>query len=103
MEWPCWKVPGPRKLPEKVRRELVFQFRLEPARVAALRYLERQGMFAGRSVRHVRIFDPALTSTETDAIRHYEQVEGRCVLFEGWLEMDGTPCLKPVRMEALRS
>jgi len=97
MEWMFWRGPGPRKLPGTVRRDLVAQFRIDPDRVAGLRYLERRGAFAGRPVRLVRIFDPAIGSMDLTAIKHFEQLEERSVLFEGWLEMNGTPCLKDVR------
>lgn len=97
MEWMFWKAPGPWQLPARVKKDLVAQFRMGPERVAALQYVERPGMFAGRPVRYVRIFDPALIQMDPGAITHYEQVAGRAVLFEGWFEMSGIPVLNDVR------
>lgn len=99
MGWPLRNEPWPRKLSDKLRKELVAQFGIEPGRAVELRYVQGHGTFDGRPVLFVRIFDPLL-DTDMDAIKHYEQAEGSCVMFEGWLEMDGTPSLKDVRQTA---
>ena len=89
--------PWPRKLPKKLREDLVEHFHLYPSLVSGLRYVRRLGTFAGRDVRYVRVFDPALVRDDPMDVRHYEQAHDAFVLFEGYLESDGTPRLKDMR------
>ena len=83
-----------RELNQAVRKQLTSEFHIGPASLAKLRGLEMNGQFAGRKVRHVRIFDAALISNEDASKLKYQDLQGikypGALRFEGYTESNGT-------------
>lgn len=95
------RTPGPRPLPPEVRQALVSRFYVAQDRVKQLLCIEREGRYAGRPVRYVRVFDPSLVCGESATIRQFEDAVGRCLQFEGRLEKQRPPRLKDLRVSLL--
>lgn len=96
MEWKFWD-RSPRVLPVSVTDALVSQFRLESPALDKLSLLLKSGTFAGRSVRLIRVFDPALLGDGGATTKRFEDLQEtsrrKAVLFEGHIEKEGTVIL----------
>ncbi len=94
------KTTGPKALPPALRGEIVSRFYVDAERSLELRYLDREGHYAGQPVRYVRIFDPGLVN-DPNAIQRYEDISGPCLLFEGRIAKSGAAKLRDRRMGIL--
>ena len=72
-------------------KELVFRFPLEPDVVSTMRCATRDGHSAGRSVRYLPMFDPALLSKGFSGIPRYDDLatHKQALLFGGPVEKGG--------------
>ena len=88
MRWQFWKRPRNGKLPERVRKALETQFRLDAQTLDRLCCVGKASRFVGRPVRYIRIFDRSLVQKRGKAIRGYADVMARkeALLFEGHIE-----------------
>lgn len=88
-----WRKEGSRELPQNIRRSLVSQFRADAFEIINLRYMEKTSRYTGRRVRYIRIFDRTLIPSNGDkAPRIYHDLDQHedAILFEGYIEKDGT-------------
>ena len=90
MWWQFWQSSGPTLVPTKVQKTLEYQFGLSSEAIAELRYVEKSGLYAGRRVKYVRIFDPSLN--ESKGVGKYEDLttSKEYLLFEGHVEKKGS-------------
>jgi hypothetical protein len=91
MQWLFWQHPVPQKLSDRVKKSLIAEFPLDPQVVDKMLSMSKKGRFAGRQVRYMRIFDPALVQESEAATLTYDnlqraQVHGKSLLFEGHTE-----------------
>jgi hypothetical protein len=97
---------GAKALPDKVRQTLISRFRLDDDQTTRLRYMEKRGHFAGRQVRFLRVFDPALIPSGSEKLPQAFNDLGayrQAVLFEGQIEKDGIVHLVDNRPRGLSS
>lgn len=102
MKWiPTLMKPKAVGLPPIIAQKLVSQFRVEPDILGRMRMVEKRGQFAGRSVRWIRIFDPALI-TESPVVRRYDDLANLtdAIQFEGQIENGGYILLKDKRLRS---
>jgi len=96
MEWKFWD-RSPRVLPVSVTSALASQFRLELPALDKLSLLQKSGTFAGRAVRLIRVYDPALLGDRGATTKRFEDLQEpsrrKAVLFEGHIEKEGTVVL----------
>lgn len=90
MWWQFWQSSGPTLVPNRVAKALTSQFGLSTEAIAELRYVEKPGLYAGRRIKYVRIFDPSLN--ESKGVGRYEDMttSKECLLFEGHVEKKGS-------------
>lgn len=88
-----WTSSGPRQLTAGLRNELGSLFDVGPESLDKLRFMGKNGKYAGRSVEFIRVFDPAFLSTGGATSLKYEHLHGvsdrRLLRFEGHIEKDG--------------
>jgi hypothetical protein len=67
--------------------------------IDTLRLFERGGKCAGRRVSKVRVYDPAQTETQQDAVTKYAHLDAEpgAIWFSGHVEQDGKVYLRDVR------
>ncbi len=89
MDWQFWKRSSG-GVSDSVRKALVGQYKLDEGLISRLRGVEKGGHYAGRVVRHVRVFDPTLLGNGS-TVRRYEDLDAHkaAILFEGHVEKDG--------------
>jgi hypothetical protein len=96
MEWKFWD-KSPRPLPGSVIDALVSQFSLTSPALDKLSLLQKAGHFAGRAVRDIRVYDPALLGDGGATTKRFEDLQEpsrrKAVLFEGHIEKEGTVVL----------
>lgn len=96
MKWKFWDRFS-QVLPPSVTNSLVSQFRLELPALGKLSLLQKAGAFAGRPVRLIRVYDPALLGDGGAATKRFDDLQepGRrkAVLFEGHIEKEGSVVL----------
>jgi hypothetical protein len=101
MEWKFWD-KSPQVLPGSVIDALVSQFRLGLPALDKLSLLQKAGTFAGRSVRLIRVYDPALSGDGGATTKRFEDLQEpsrrKSVLFEGHIEKEGTVVLLDRRL-----
>ena len=102
-----WKASKPRVVTQAINRHLTSEFGLGSELLAKLCMLEKNGKFANRRVRMVRVFDPELVSTGETSKLKFEDLKGngneKALRFEGRFEKDGTLFLSDRRPEAVSS
>ena len=83
---------GGREISPEMQKVLATEFHLESEVTARLQFAQKKGKYAGRSVRHICIFDPTVVlDQEGSAITFDEVVKQQVgVLFIGYIEKDGT-------------
>ena len=100
-----WKASKPRVVTQAINRHLTSQFGLGSELLAKFWMLEKNGKFANRRVRMVRVFDPELVSTGEASTLKYDDLKGtgneKALRFEGRFERDGTLFLSDRRPEAV--
>ncbi|MDA1271981.1 MAG: hypothetical protein O3A93_12110 [Chloroflexi bacterium] len=88
-----WTGSKSQELTQAVRANLESEFKVGPESLAKLSSLEKNGKFAGRKVRFIRIFDPALISNSDGSklkYQDFQETEDREALrFEGHIELNG--------------
>ena len=91
MSWKFGK-GGVRGVSPEMQKVLSTQFHQDSEVTAKLRYVQKQGKYAGRPVRHICIFDPkVVVKPENSSITFDEVVKQHVgVLFVGYIEKDGT-------------
>jgi hypothetical protein len=87
------------KLPEKVRSEIISQFNIDGPQVDQLRCLEKKGVYAGRPVKYLRVFDPTRAPNTGKGSLKYDDVKasGEASFFEARLEQNGSIYLTDLR------
>jgi hypothetical protein len=87
------------KLPEKVRTEIISQFHLDGPQADQLRCLEKKGVYAGRPVKYLRVFDPGRVSDVGKGGLKYDDMKtsSDASLFEARLEQNGAVYLTDLR------
>jgi hypothetical protein len=85
-----WIGSKSRELTGAIRTNLVSEFHLGPESLAKLSALETNGKFAGRKVRFIRIFDPALLANGNASTLKYQDLQEpgdrQALRFEGHIE-----------------
>lgn len=88
-----WTGSKSRGLTEAIRTNLISEFHVGPESLAKLSALETNGKFAGRKVRLIRVFDPALVSNRIASSLKYQDLQEagdrESLRFEGHIEMNG--------------
>ena len=88
-----WTSSKPRRLTDALRGNLVSQFHLGAESLEKLRFVGKNGKYAGRGVQFVRIFDPSLIASGGAAILKYQDLQEAAnrgpLRFEGHIERDG--------------
>lgn len=94
-----------KKLPERVRSEIISQFHMDEPQVDQLRCLEKKGVYAGRQVKYIRVFDPTRASDTRKGGPKYEDVKAssEANFFEARLEQNGSIYLTDTRAEQVKS
>ena len=93
MPWQFWhRDRRPAHLGPELRRTVASRFGLRLAEVESLTCIERRGLYAGRPVKHLRIYDENLLNGSAKAVEAYEDLSSQpqAVLFEGHVEGDGS-------------
>jgi hypothetical protein len=87
------------KLPEKVRSEIISQFQMDGPQVDQLRCVEKKGVYAGRSVKYLRVFDPTRAPENSKGGLKYDNVKASWEgsFFEARLEQNGSIYLTDLR------
>ena len=82
---------GEREITADIGAALFREFSLENQAIANLRFVDKQGKYAGRSVRHICIFDPkALPHSEKSSFTYDEVVSHQDgVVAIGYIDKDG--------------
>lgn len=90
-----------RELNQEMRTYLSSEFHVGPESIAKLRGLEKNGQFAGRKVRYVRIFDASLVSNGDGSKLKYQDFQAinhrGHLRFEGYTDSNGTVYLTDQR------
>ena len=91
--------PKASKLPEKVRSKITSQFQIDGSQVDQLRCLEKKGVYAGRPVKYMRVFDPTRAHNTGKGGLKYDDVKAysEASLFEVRLEQNGSIYLTDTR------
>ena len=101
MDWRFWSKTAPRLLPLAVKKAAVSQFHIDEAAADKLRCVGKSGEFAGRRVRHIRLYDPESVSNNAGNSVGYAELDTRAdrkaLKFEGHIEKDGTVYLSDRR------
>ncbi len=96
MSWKFWEKSGSMELSPRMKTFLAEELECNAAQSTKLRYMEQSGKYSGRSVKYVRVFDPALTVGTLS----YDEIAPSAI-FDGRLEDDGTPFLKLPRKDGV--
>ena len=93
------------KLPEKVRNEIISQFHIEGSQADQLRCVGKKGVYAGRPVKYMRVFDPTRVPNTGKGGLKYDDVKTtwEASLFEVRLEQNGSIYLTDMRPGKLNS
>ncbi len=91
MRWQFWQRRVDANLPDRIRRTLAVDFKLDPQYLDGLRHAERSGKFSNRKAKHVRVYDPALLASATKRVQRYEDLDNHAeaILFEGHIDRFG--------------
>ena len=104
MKMMFWKASKPRGVSQAINRHLASEFGLGSELLAKLWMLEKDGKFSNRSVRMIRVYDPALVSTGEASSLKFDDLKGngneKALRFEGRFEKDGTLYLTDRRPKA---
>ena len=99
-----WKASKPVLVTKAINSHLTSEFGLGSELLAKLRMLEKNGRFASRRVRMVRVFDPELVSTGEASELKYNDFNGNgnkeALRFEGRFEQNGTLFMSDRRPKA---
>jgi hypothetical protein len=78
-------------MPSSVQMVLQSQYNLDREAMRSLRCKERDGNFAGRPVRYIRIYDPSQYTGRGKRIRGYHDLDRNKegILFEGYVDKKG--------------
>ena len=102
-----WKASKPLLVTKVINRHLTSEFGLGSELLAKLCMLDKNGKFANRRVRMVRVFDPELVSTGETSKLKFEDLKGtgneKALRFEGRFEKDGTLFMSGRRPKAVSS
>jgi hypothetical protein len=87
------------KLPEKVRSEIISQFHMDEPLVDQLRCLEKKGVYAGRPVKYMRVFDPTRVTNAGKGGLKYDDMKAssEAKVFEVRVEQNGAIYLTDMR------
>ena len=82
---------GKREITPEVGAVLLKEFEVDRQTIANLRFVDKQGKYAGRSVRQICIFDPEAAPHTENSSSTYDEVMSHQmgVLFVGYIEKDG--------------
>ncbi|MCI0440247.1 MAG: hypothetical protein L0177_14120, partial [Chloroflexi bacterium] len=91
MRWQFWQHSEQAKIPDRIRRTLAVDFKLDPQYMDELRHMERSGKFSNRKAKHVRVYDPALVASTPKRVQRYEDLDNHteAILFEGHIDRFG--------------
>lgn len=82
--------PKPRAVPESVRSALREKLGIDARQLDLFRAVERTGNYAGRKVRHIRVYDPAAVNGASGKITYALLDQHKnAVVFEGHFEKNG--------------
>lgn len=86
-----WQSSGPRPLTEALKFEVMDRFRLDESQAGKLCFIDKNGKFAGRSAKLVRIYDRDLLHGEESGITKHDHMDDECqaIVFEGHTEGSG--------------
>lgn len=89
-----WTGSKSQELPQAVRKFLISEFHLVTESLTKLCVLGKNGKSAGRRVRLIRVFDPALLSgIQVSKLKYHNLQEPKyrnALIFEGHIETHGT-------------
>ena len=90
---------GGRGVTPEMQKVLSSQFHLDSEVTAKLQFVHKQGKYAGRSVRHICIFDPTVVLGPDNLSVTFDEVVNQQagVLYVGYIEKDGTVFLSSKR------
>jgi hypothetical protein len=93
------------RLPEKVRSEIISEFQMNGPQVDQLRCVGKKGVYAGRPVKYMRVFDPTRVPEMGKGSPKYDDVKTswEASLFEVRLEQNGSIYLTDMRPGKLNS
>ena len=83
---------GGREVTPEMQKVLSTEFHLDSEAAAKLQFVQKQGKYAGRPVRHICIFDPAVVLNPESSSITFDKVVNRQVgvLYIGYIEKSGT-------------
>lgn len=82
--------PKPRAVPESVRSALREKLGVDARHLDKLKALERNGNYAGRKVRYIRVFDPAALNGAGAKVTYASLDQNKnALVFEGHFEKNG--------------
>lgn len=78
-------------IPSSIQTVLQSQYNLDREAMRSLRCKERDGNFAGRPVRYIRVYDPSQYASRGKRIRSYHDLDRNKegILFEGYVDKQG--------------
>lgn len=80
----------PKAVPEAIRSALREKLGSDSRQLDQCQALERSGRYAGRKVRHVRVFDPRLLKGLTGPVSYAVlDAQKAAIIFEGHFEQNG--------------
>jgi hypothetical protein len=80
----------PKAVPEAIRSALREKLGTDSRQLDQCQALERGGRYAGRKVRHVRVFDPRLLKGLTGPVTYVAlDTQKAAIVFEGHFEQNG--------------
>lgn len=82
--------PKPKAVPEAIRSALREKLGSDARQLDQCQALERNGRYAGRKVRHIRVFDPRLLKGLTGPVSYAAlDTQKAAIVFEGHFEQNG--------------
>ena len=82
--------PKPKAVPESVRSALREKLGIEARQLDQLRAIERNGNYAGRKVRYIRVYDPSALNGAAGKVNYaLLDKQAKAVVFEGHFEKNG--------------
>lgn len=81
---------GPSPVPANVSSAIQNKLKISPEELGNLRSVEREGHYAGRKVRFIRVFDPRLVANGSPKVNFVDLAKTpAAILFEGHIEKSG--------------
>lgn len=81
---------GPSPIPTGVRTAIQDKLKISADELSHLRSVDRDGHYAGRNVRFIRVFDPRVAGSAGPKVRFDELSKTpNAILFEGHIEKSG--------------